>query len=219
MTKLLEDVSQIVQEFQTPTRAVPSSSGATSEPTPEKLKRAKSELKAYLQQPVEDILLDNDARTSFQQLVALLVDNSTSLGANNNAHLRFYLKNIDDLVNHLQAAKVKKETAKSKEEEHQKKLKVCNEQKLALQSSVIELKNIIQNVQTLKADLLLWETKMIEKKSELNRLYLQSSGLRQDTETISKSEDELKTLQEEIMSLKMIAKVGWNDLGAALQKH
>lgn len=64
MTKLLEDVSQIVQEFQTPTRAVPSSSGATSESTPEKLKQAKSELKAYLQQPVENILLDNNARNS-----------------------------------------------------------------------------------------------------------------------------------------------------------
>lgn len=209
--KLLEDVFQIVQKCQTPTRGVPSSSGATSEPTPEKLKQAKSELKAYLQQPVENILLDNNARNSFHELVTLLVDN--------HALLKSYLTNIDELVKHLQDAKVKKETAKSKEEEHQKKLKACNEQKLALQSSAIELENIFQNVQTLEAELLVWKKKMIEKKSELDRMYLQSSGLSRDTETILKSKDELETLQEEIMSLEMRAKVGWNDLGAALQKH
>ncbi len=211
MTKLLENVFQNVQKCQTPTRAVPSSSGATSEPTPEKLKQAKSELKAYLQQPVGDILLDNNARNSFHELVTLLVDD--------HALLKIYRTSIDGLVKHLQDAKVKKETVKSKEEEHQKKLKACNEQKLALQSSAIELKNIFQKVQTLEAELLLWKKKMIEKKSELDRMHLQSSGLSRDTETILKSNDELETLREEIMSLEMWAKFGWNGLGAALQKH
>ena len=211
MKKLLENVSQIIQKCETPTRAVPSSSGATSEPTPEKLKQAKSKLKAHLQQPVGNILLDNNARNSFHELVTLLVDNHTLL--------KSYLTNINDLVKHLQDAKVKKETAKSKEEEHQKKLKACNEQKVALQRSAIDLKNIFQKFQTLEAQILVCKKKMIEKRSELDRMYLQSSGLSRDTEAILKSKVELETLEEEIMSLEMRAEDGWKDLGADLQKQ
>ncbi|GMY37770.1 trichohyalin-like isoform X2 [Fagus crenata] len=211
--KLLNDVSQAIKGYQKPTKAISTSSGATSEPTQEQLKQAILKLKVFLQQSVGSILLDNEARAKFQKIAGLLLDKPDLLGASRHALLSFYLE-FRKHGEQSQCCSKSKEKVKSREEEQHKSLAALNEHHVALQHTATELTELNQAVQKLELELLACKKKRTEKQKELHRMY---SSMSQEAETICKTEEELETMHEEIVRLQKMAEVGWKGLTVAFE--
>ncbi|GMY37764.1 trichohyalin-like isoform X2, partial [Fagus crenata] len=197
------------------TKAISTSSGATSEPTQEQLKQAILKLKVFLQQSVGSILLDNnEARAKFQKIAGLLLDKPDLLGASRHALLSFYLESLEKMVSNLNVAVNQKEKVKSREEEQRKRFAALNEHHVALQRTATELTQLNQAVQKLELELLARKRELIEKQKELHRMY---SSMSQEAETICKTEEELETMHEEIVRLQKMAEVGWKGLTVAFK--
>uniref|UniRef100_A0A2N9G3I6 Uncharacterized protein n=1 Tax=Fagus sylvatica TaxID=28930 RepID=A0A2N9G3I6_FAGSY len=146
------------------TKAISTSSGATSEPTQEQLKQAILKLKVFLQQSVGSILLDNnEARAKFQKIAGLLLDKPDLLGASRHALLSFYLESLEKMVSNLNVAVNQKEKVKSREDEQRKRFAALNEHHVALQRTATELTELNQAVQKLELELLACKKKRTEK--------------------------------------------------------
>jgi hypothetical protein len=89
---------------------------------------------------------------------------------------------------------------------------------LDLQAKTFELRSIDQKVKSLKAELQLWKSKRTQKCLELQTVHVESQGLVQEVELISRAEQDIQILQSEIADLEMLPLMSWAGLFAAFKE-
>jgi hypothetical protein len=73
-------------------------------------------------------------------------------------------------------------------------------------------------VKSLEAKLQLWKSKHAQKCLELQTVHVESQGLVQGVELISRAEQDIQTLQSEIANLEMLPLMSWAGLFAAFKE-
>ena len=89
---------------------------------------------------------------------------------------------------------------------------------LDLQTKASELKSINQKVKSLEAELQLWKSKCTQKCLKLQTVHAKSQRLVQGVELISRTEQDIQTLQSEIADLEMLPLMSWASLSAAFKE-
>ena len=89
---------------------------------------------------------------------------------------------------------------------------------LDLQTKASKLKSIDQKVKSLEAELQLWKSKYTQKCLELQTVHAESQGLVQGVELISRTEQDIQTLQSEITDLEMLNLMSWAGLSATFKE-
>jgi predicted RNase H-like nuclease (RuvC/YqgF family) len=132
--------------------------------------------------------------------------------------LGLFVQNLDNTISNLQAAQEKRDRATSQEADHKQKVSKLQAHHLDFQTKASELKSIDQKVKSLEIELQLWKSKRTQKCLEFQTVHAESQGLVQGMELISKTEQDIQTLQSKIANLEMLPLMSWAGLSAAFKE-
>nr|POE62564.1 serine/threonine-protein phosphatase 7 long form like [Quercus suber] len=195
-----------------PSNSSSSASGATSEPSQERLEEALVDLNSCFSLGIEKVLLNTEVLNKFKSSSKILLQHRFFLSEIRQSVLRLFCNNLANTTKHLKLKQKKEKECIELRNQHKRLIETRETYKLQLNVLVEQISEKVKRKEQMEQELMVLNAEITEAQSKLHHLQTQKATVCEELSELPKTEKTLERQLRDISKYEEYVEDGWRVL-------
>ncbi|KAK7853715.1 hypothetical protein CFP56_035206, partial [Quercus suber] len=192
-----------------PSNSSSSASGATSEPSQERLEEALVDLNSCFSLGIEKVLLNTEVLNKFKSSSKILLQHRFFLSEIRQSVLRLFCNNLANTTKHLKLKQKKEKECIELRNQHKRLIETRETYKLQLNVLVEQISEKVKRKEQMEQELMVLNAEITEAQSKLHHLQTQKATVCEELSELPKTEKTLERQLRDISKYEEYVEDGW----------
>jgi len=195
-----------------PSNSSSSASGATSEPSQERLEEALVDLNSCFRLGIEKVLLNTEVLNKFKSSSKILLQHRFFLSEIRHSVLRLFCNNLANTSKHLKLKQKKEKECIELRNQQRRLIETRETYKLQLNVLVEQISEKVKRREQMEQELMVLNAEITEAQSKLHHLQTQKATVCEELSELPKTEETLERQLRDISKYEEYVEDGWRVL-------